>query len=520
MRATPPSPYRRLLLLLLLLLLGSPVVWAQDAPSCQSPRDAAASLLDWLQPSSWDPAKAATCLDVSPEQAADRTRLAIQLKQVLDARGLYVPVGDLPTDAGHRDAYGEHRVVPVPALPVVVLEKVGDRWLFSRGTLQGVPGLYRETFSAALLTLQEHLPPVFFTRLPVLNLLLWQGLYFVLLVAAALAVGWLAQVVLARQILRVAERLHTTANKHLLRRIRTPLTWSAAGLVFLWGVPELQLGVRASFLLHGGATAILALAVVVMAARIVDLVSDLFARHAQTTQSKLDDQVIPLASRALKVGLWTLGVVFILQNLGVEVTALLAGVSVGGVAVALAAQDTVSNLFGSLTIFTDRPFQIGDWVIIDDKTEGVVEEVGFRSTRIRTFHSSVVSVPNAKVANCTVDNMGRRQYRRLRLTLGLPYSTPRDKMLAFVHGIRSFMQENPRVRQDVLEIHFHAFGPSSLEVLVYCFFIVPSWHEELVERERCLLEFMRIAEEVGVSFAFPSTSIYFENPLPPQTPDA
>ena len=510
--------------LLLAMALAAPGVGrAQDEPSCANPSAAASSMLDWLQPDSWDPQKAITCVDVGPRKQQSAQRLTIQLKQVLDARGLYVPVGELPTDPDHVDEHGEHRVVPVPALPVVVLERLDDgRWVYSRGTMNSVPGLYKETFSSFLLAVQERLPSVFFTRIPGINLFLWQILYFLLLVAASLGVGRLAQLILAQQVVLFAKRLGIAADLKLIRRIRGPLIWFAGGLVFLWGVPDLQLGVRASFLLHGMANAMLSIAAVVMAVRVVDLVADLFERRAKETDSKLDDQVIPLVSRATKVGLWTLGLVFILQNLGVEVTALLAGVSVGGVAVALAAQDTVGNLFGSLTIFTDRPFQIGDWVVIDGDVEGVVEEVGFRSTRIRTFYKSVISVPNAKVANTTVDNIGQRPYRRMKMTIGLTYGTTREQMQAFVTRVRALMEASDKVWDGSLEVHFNGFGASSLDVLIYSFLDVPDWSAELREKERILFEIMHIAEEVGVSFALPSTSVYLERtptpPSPPQVP--
>ncbi|GAG38726.1 unnamed protein product, partial [marine sediment metagenome] len=176
----------------------------------------------------------------------------------------------------------------------------------------------------------------------------------------------------------------------------------------------------------------------------------------------------------------------------------------------LAAKDTIANLFGSFTIFLDRPFQIGDWVIIDG-TEGTVEDVGFRSTRIRTFYKSLVTLPNSNVAAATIDNMGKRNYRRINLVLGLTYDTPPERMQAFVEGIRAVLQANPRIWHDSYEVYFNNFGDSSLDVLVYCFLNVPSWSEELRQRHNVLMEFLRLASELGVSFAFPTQSLYVES---------
>ena len=201
-----------------------------------------------------------------------------------------------------------------------------------------------------------------------------------------------------------------------------------------------------------------------------------------------------------------------MQNLNIEVTALLAFSSVSGVAIALASKDTVENLFGSIMVFVDQPFQIGDWVIIDGSIEGVVEEVGFRSTRIRSFANSLISVPNAKIAHCTVDNFGKRKYRRFKTTIGLRYDTTTEQMETYVQKIRDYLLQNPAIMNDGVYIYFRDLGAHSLDIMVYTFFEVPDWRAELEAREQCLLQFMRIAEEVGVGFAFPTTTVEVEQP--------
>jgi MscS family membrane protein len=498
------------MLLTLLLLLLFPVASAQaPEPSCGNPRDAAASLLDWLQTDTWNPGKASACLDLPASRAAEAPRLAIQLKQILDARALYVPVESLPVDPEYVDSYGEHRILPLPEFSVLVIEKKEGRWLYSSSTLNAVPSLYEQTFSRALLELQRQLPAVFFSRL--LGIHLWQYLYFLLLLGGAWLMGRLAQSLLSSQIVRLAGRLELLPDSNLIQRIRRPLTWFVIGLVFQWGLTDLQLGVRLTLLLTFLSISVLSISVVIIANRGIDLVSDLFARRAKQTHSKLDDQVIPLVSRGAKAGVWVLGFVFILQNVGVEVTALLAGVSVGGVAVALAAQDTISNLFGSLTIFTDRPFQIGDWVVIGGSIEGVVEEVGFRSTRIRTFPDSQITVPNATVANSTVDNFGRRNLRRVKFDLGLRYDTPRDRIVSFKAAIQGYLDGREVWMARPRQVRFTGFGESALTVMIAAYLDVPDYNAEQDEKEALFLEIMRIAEELGVGFAFPTTSLHVES---------
>jgi MscS family membrane protein len=238
---------------------------------------------------------------------------------------------------------------------------------------------------------------------------------------------------------------------------------------------------------------------------------------ADGTESKLDDQLIPMMRQAAQILVLVLGTIYIADEVGFDVWKLAAGVGIGGLAFALAAQDTVANLFGSVNIFVDRPFQIGDWVKIG-KVEGVVEEVGFRSTRVRTFYNSLVTIPNSSITNANVDNLGLRTRRRTKFVLGVTYNTPPDKLAAFVEGIRAILAMHPSV-QRTYEVHLYNLGTSGIEILVYYHLIVPGWHEELCARSQNILEFMRLADDLGISFAFPSTSVYVEStPERPQAP--
>lgn len=338
----------------------------------------------------------------------------------------------------------------------------------------------------------------------------WQVLGFVGLLLVALVARLLVHRLLVDQLARLARRLDLSLPAELLDRVRRPLAGLLFGLIFQLGVPSLKLGDPATATLLLLARALMSVSVILIASNLLDLGASLLAEKARRTETRLDDQVIPLTRRAAKVALWGVGVVFVAQNLGVDVASLVAGLGLGGLAIALAAKDTVENFFGSITIFADQPFQIGDWVVMENGTEGVVLEVGFRTTRIRTFHDSVVSVPNGKFATAIVDNMGRRRHRRVKTTLGLTYGTPTDRIAAYIQAVESFLRADPAVADGTLEVHLAAFGASSLDVMVYYFLDVPDWHAELKERGRHFLTFIRLAEETGVSFAFPSTSLYVE----------
>lgn len=242
--------------------------------------------------------------------------------------------------------------------------------------------------------------------------------------------------------------------------------------------------------------------------------ADVFAKYmtviTSRTENTLDDQLVPLIRKTLRFFIVVMGVILILQNNGYNVASLIAGLGIGGLAVALAAKDTLANFFGSVTIFVDKPFRIGDWIKVGN-VEGTVEEVGFRTTRVRTFYNSLISVPNSNIATTDIDNLGMRKYRRFRTMLNLTYSTTPLQMEAFVEGIKAIVKANSHFRQDYFEVHFNNMGAHSLDVLVYVFFDVPDWSTELQQRHNFLLEILRLADEVGVEFAFPTQTLHVDS---------
>jgi MscS family membrane protein len=196
--------------------------------------------------------------------------------------------------------------------------------------------------------------------------------------------------------------------------------------------------------------------------------------------------------------------------MGVNVFSLLAGLGLGGLAFALAAKDTAANLFGSIMILVDRPFKIGDWVSVDT-VEGTVEEIGFRSTRIRTFYNSLVTVPNANMANAQIDNLGVRQYRRTSFELDVTYGTKSKDLDAFIEGIRKIILENSISRKDMYHVYFSGYGASSLKIMVYFFLITDDWGQELKEKQNIYFKIYSLAEQLGVEFAFPTQTIFLNS---------
>jgi MscS family membrane protein len=255
---------------------------------------------------------------------------------------------------------------------------------------------------------------------------------------------------------------------------------------------------------------VLSIAIVWAAYRLAGILSLYLKKLASKTETDLDDHLIPLITKSFRVFIIVIGALITVQNLGFNVMSLVAGLGLGGLAFALAAKDTAANFFGSLMILFDRPFKIGDWIKTND-VEGTVEEIGFRSTRLRTFYNSLVSVPNASLANENIDNMGLRNYRRISTTLGLTYSTPPSKLNEFVEGIKTILNNNEFINKETYHVYFNSYGDSSLNVMLYCFLAVPNWSVELQEKERIYTDILNMAQDIGVEFAFPSQSLYIES---------
>ena len=301
-----------------------------------------------------------------------------------------------------------------------------------------------------------------------------------------------------------------TWDDKIIHAIDRPIGMIGASAFWFFTIHLLQFERTALTILTITVQIIFSISLIWLCYRLVNVFTEYLHKLAVKTDSTFDDQLVPLLQKALKIFVIIFGVLVMFQNLGVNVLSVLAGLGLGGLAFALAARDMCANLFGSIMIFLDRPFNIGDWVIVGN-LEGTIEEIGFRSTRIRTFYNSQVTIPNSTLANANIDNMGKREYRRIKAFLGLTYDTPPEKMEAFLEGIKNIIEANPHTRKDYYHIVFNEYGDHCLQVMLYCFLKVPDWAMELVERQNIYLEILRLAKTLELEFAFPTQSIHVES---------
>ncbi len=214
--------------------------------------------------------------------------------------------------------------------------------------------------------------------------------------------------------------------------------------------------------------------------------------------------------KSLKAFVFIVGVVAILQDWGINVSAFIASLGIGGLAFALAAKDTAANLFGGLTILADQSLKIGDWVKVGS-VEGTVEDIGLRTTKIRTFEKSLIVMPNQTIANSPIENFSRRGQRRIKLRIGVTYDTPRETLQKIVKDITDMLKSHPKIAQDqTLLVRFDEFGDSALGIFIYTFVGSAVWSEYLEVKEDVYLKIMQIVENNKAEFAFPSQSIYIE----------
>ena len=274
-------------------------------------------------------------------------------------------------------------------------------------------------------------------------------------------------------------------------------------LTWLVGVRQLEFDLEVLQVFTRGAYIATAFSAVWAVLKLVDYVSLHFKKLATKTTNRFDDVLVPMLSKTAKVLVLSFGALLIAHSLTFDVASILAGLGIGGVAVALAAKDTISNLFGSVTVLMDKPFHLGDYVVLEKGLEGTVEEVGFRSTRLRTPINSLVTLPNSVLANMAIDNYGMRKVRRFKTKLAIDYKTPPGVMEEFCERIRYSVRMNPMVQTEDQFVSVYEITPQSIEILVSVYFLSSNMQSELTERQKLILEIINVANEMGVKFTQP-----------------
>lgn len=500
--------------IVLALLLVQPLLsFGQDqsAPpiTLESPYNTILVHLYYLQEDSYEPSKAAKVFHNIDSSQAIQT--AIQLKQVLDGNGLYVHLNLVPQETDYLDSISQKAFyTPFPEeLPAVYLEKEDGKWYYSKSTVKGVPKLHKKVYPFGTNFIVDRLKNA--NQQKVFGLALWQYLSLLILVV----IGWLLnqglKLIVKPLVKKILQKFldEGDRSKQLLLKITSAVSMLIIVYVIRLLLPVVQLPIEAAQFSVLALRILMTVLFVVLALRVLDLVMSFFEKYAQQTHHKMDEQLIPIIRRTF----WFLfvigGAIQILRLLDVNVTALIAGISIGGLALALAAQDTVKNLIGSLMIFIDQPFQIDDYIEWGGMA-GTVVEVGFRTTRIKTSDTSIIAVPNGTIANNAITNKGMRTYRLFRGELGLDYNTSNIQIRSFLTGVKKILDQHPMVVEGMNLVHLTALADSSINITYRAYLNLSDYGEELAVKEHLLLTFMALAEKLDISFAYPSSTVYLE----------
>ncbi len=494
----PKMKIPRLILTALILFLSG-LLMAEET-NLESPYSTIQSHIGNLQTKEYHPEQAA--LTIPGERSlAEKEKLAVKIKQIIDGKGLYIRMNRIPKEPDFVDSLGHATYHLFPEkIPSMYLEKVDENWLYSEETCQKVEKMHKQMypFGADLLL---HLVPNSHHK-TFLGLAGWQYLGIALLILFAILlfniVSWLLRIVV--QIITKGHigrlDLDKTLVKKMARIASLFLVVFAIGLF----IPTLQLPIRGSEWTIKTFEIVKSVFVIIFLHYLIDMLIQYLEIITKKTANTLDDQVLPILSYMLKAIVTVIGILHILNSLDVNITALIAGVSIGGLAIALAAQDTVKNLLGSVMIFLDRPFQIGDYIKAAG-VQGTVEEVGFRSTRLRSPDTTLITIPNGQLANMVVDNIGMRKYRKHNFVLNIDYSTPPERIKAFVQAIQALIDSHVETKDEGTSVGIKNLSTTSVDLLVSTFYVVESSAKELATKQDIYLEILDIAELFGIQFA-------------------
>jgi MscS family membrane protein len=479
--------------------------------AADSPRASARAFLDLTRRG--DDHAAARYLQLPAGEEGRGPELAARLRAVLE-RHLDIDLDALsPVSQGSGDdglPQGVDTVGKVPdgrggEAPVFLVrarDATGSYWAFSRQTVSRIDGWYdalpdRWVRSWMPERLQREGPG---------DLMWWQWLALPALLFVALALGRLLGAFTAAVLHRVVRRTATAWDEKLLERTSPALTllWGVAAAALLQ--PWLALLPGADRAVRSVLGGIATLAVFWALWRSVDVWASFAMERAWARDSPSARSLLSVTRNLVKVLVAVGGVVATLGALGYPVATVLAGLGIGGLALAFGAQKTIENLFGSVSLAADQPFRVGDFVKVGEFS-GHVERIGMRSTRIRTLDRTLVTIPNGQLADMRVEDFASRDRIRFTATVGLVYGTTEAQARRVVTGIEALLRANPRVAPDPVA-KLLGLGPSSIDVEVLCWFATSDFNEFRDLRQEAVLGIMRVVAEAGTSLAYPTQTVH------------
>jgi MscS family membrane protein len=452
--------------------------------------------------------------DVPPAmQRAEGARLTRRLALVLKKihPGGYGGLSNDPMGAPEKNVSFDEELVAQTTLvgsPVQLrvarypLQEGRAVWLFSKATVSDTDALYDHYGFGWT---GDFLPPIFF-EVQLWGILLWQWVGLGCALIAAWLFGLLAAILSLKVLIRLAALTTWKWDDALAKNARGPLIMALGMLGFALQLPWLSLASTPHAAMIGVCKLFAILSFGWFALRVVDIAADFLFQNCQERNDDMGIAMMPVARKIIKPIIVVFVGIMALENVGMNVGGLLAGLGIGGLAIALAGKNTLENIFGSIVISFDRPFKIGDFIQVGDIL-GTVEDVGLRSTRIRTLNRTVVTIPNSQMADSKVENFAKRDRMRLVALLGVQYDTSLDQVRLIVDEVKRYLLAHRRVWQESFQVRFIGFGDYSLNIEVICYVTSADWGEFTGIRESILMGLGEIITRAGAQFAYPSQTI-------------
>lgn len=336
-----------------------------------------------------------------------------------------------------------------------------------------------------------------------------QYLFFFASILGFLILGKIVLFIVQNQFKKISEKTETQIDDLIVRTIEKPIHMTFFVLGIYVGLGFLTVDPTIYPMMYDILKILFYLNIAWYALRLSDSILDVYVvPYTKRSKSKLDDQLIPILRNTLKYVVILLSALIILDNVGFDVTTLLAGLGIGGLALAMASKDAVSNIFGGVTIFTDKPFTMGDWIKFQGFS-GTIEEVGIRSSKLRTFDGALVTLPNNMFSSHPIENMSKRKSDRIVVSFGFTYDTSVKKLKEAKEIIKDIIKHTKGADNEKMYISFEEFGDFALKVLVIYYITDMSSYERRLEiKDSVNMQIKEKLEKAKIEMAFPTQTIH------------
>lgn len=510
------------LLLFFLLFSASLIAQNKVKVDLSNPNGTIYTHLYFLNSNSYAPEKAAAT--IYGYDGKEAQEIAIKLKKIMDAKSLKVDFSKVPTDPMFSDTTftktGNRYVLFPNKMPEIYLEKIENNWYYSKETSSNVLELYDLMYPWYSEKLQEIIPEVGHRKL--FNVELWQYLGLLILMIISAGLFYVLRKIVYFILNKIQHLIINISNdeiKSSLKKLTRPVVLLILIAFVKNTLPALVLHIDVYNFLFLTINIMVIVFWIYVFLKLVLVIMSIYGKFAESTVSKLDDQLVPVLKNFLMGIVIFVGLLKLLTLFGVDPVTVIAGASIGGIALALASQDTVKNFIGTIMIFIDKPFHIGDWIEAGTVI-GTVETVGFRSTTVRAADTTIFQIPNSQLSEMVVNNKGLRSFRRYTTNLGIRYDTPPELIEAFVLGIRRIIELEPSTRTEEFNVEFAGFAESSLSILLNVYFVNLDWADEQTSKHLLHMKILKLAGSLGVGFAFPSSTLMIEQILDKKSVDS